>query len=154
YLGNSIDTNPVFLLRWMKQPEGETTPLIERVHEIAKDVLIVARRGRKMPATQVRQFLSRYRAVLKVLAREGREIELQDRLKELGGIRDACLSMVPPNSLPPARYSYLEAYDTFDGPFEVDLDDMVDAVVQSKDPPTVKALLIHLHESAYLCKEQ
>lgn len=153
YFNDSIDDHPTFKLRWLKQPEGETAPPIERFEEAAKAVLIVARRGRRMPANQVRQFLVRFRAVLKTLAREGREIEFKDRLEELGSLRDAWLSVIPPNATPPARSRWLQSNDTFDGPFEVDLDDMVEAAVQSKDPPSTVALLRYLFRSVHVCKE-
>ncbi|MCW5757303.1 MAG: hypothetical protein KIT54_08720 [Phycisphaeraceae bacterium] len=151
-VGQAFQEGKAFVLQWDQGGLEPETKVPSSIHSCAKSVFIVSRTGRAMPAGQVRQFLGRLEAVLKKIAREGRHVELEERLANLGSIRDAWLGMIQPGTKPPERIRLMRTYDKFAGPLELDLHDIAMAAAQSGDPPTVEEVANYLMQSAFACK--
>jgi len=104
-----------------------------------------------MIAKDVRQFLTRFETTLKVLAREGRHVELDARLDDFQKLLGAWLDVAPPGEAPPERMRFLSIVDRFGGPLEVDLRDVAEAATLSGDTSTVVALTDHVLRAAFAC---
>ena len=104
-----------------------------------------------MIAKDVRQFLTRFETTLKVLAREGRHVELDARLDDYQKLLGAWLDVAPPGETPPERMRFLSIVDRFGGPLEVDLRDVAEAATLSGDTSTVVALADQVLRAAFAC---
>ncbi len=104
-----------------------------------------------MIAKDVRQFLKRFETTLKVLAREGRYVELDARFDDYQKLLNAWLDVAPPGVSPSERIRLFSIIDTFGGPLEIDARDIAAAAALSGDSSTVVTLAEQLLHSAFAC---
>ncbi len=124
---------------------------IKRIRSLAPSVFIVSRTDRRLPAGHVRQFLKRLDAVLRQLARDGRHIELEERLNDLRALRDTWLPMLPANVQPPAPW-WMRADQSFAGSLEIEPRALAESAAQSGDALTLEETLGYLAQSAIACE--
>lgn len=107
-----------------------------------------------MIAKDVREFLKQFELTLAVLAREGRQAELESRLEDFRKLVAAWLDVAPEGAAPPDRMRFLMAADRFAGPFEIDMRRIAEAAVRSGDSSTVVALANQLIRNALVCRRR
>ena len=104
-----------------------------------------------MIAKDVRNFLKQYETMLTVLAREGRHVELRNRLDDFQKMLRVWLDIAPPDAAPPDRIRFFSLVDTFGGPLEIDAHGIAKAATKSKDSETVGVVAKALNGSAFAC---
>lgn len=107
-----------------------------------------------MIAKDIRSFLRRFELTLKVLAREGRQIELEARFEDFQKLLDAWLDVAPLNTTPPERMLFLKSLDRFSGPLEISMYDIAEAATFSGDSSTAVTVASQFFHSAFACHER
>lgn len=150
-IGESLKSAAGFELIFEGESKESEAAAIKRIRALAPSVFIASTPDRKMPAGQVRQFLKRLDAVLKQLARDGRHIELEERLNDLRALRDSWLPMLPANAQPPDPW-WMRADQSFAGSLEIEPRALADSAAQSGDASTLDEALGYLAQSALACE--
>lgn len=151
HMHDSVPTEKGFRLLWHSTRVQPQSKLVRRIGTVANSAFLSSHSDPHVPAGQVALFLLRLEAVLKQLAREGRHLELKDRLNEHRALHNVWLSLLKPNSsVPPHRF--LRSFPWFVGPLDLSLHDLSTAATQSRDPEAVKVVAQYLLSLASDCK--